>query len=141
VVSLEQFEVVIVNLQTGCIVINAKAVQPQSLHRSWLLQSFYPTIQNSAACDVPPDAWLKKKGDTTFDKCLSGQMSFWANVFWENVVWANVFMGKSLSGQMSSGQMSFWANVVWAIVSGQMSLGKRRMGKRHRTKKKPIFLH
>jgi hypothetical protein len=37
-------------------------------------------------------------------KCLSGQMSFWANVFW-----ANVFLGKCLSGQMS-----FWANVFWA---------------------------
>jgi hypothetical protein len=58
-------------------------------------------------------------------KCLSGQMSFWANVFW-----ANVFLGKR-----HSGHTSFWANVFWANVflgkclSGQTSSGKRLMGK------------
>jgi hypothetical protein len=88
-------------------------------------------------------------------KCLSGQMSFWANVFW-----ANVFLGQCLSGQtsygqmsygqmfygqMSYGQMSFWANVFLGkrlmgkclmgkchsrqMNLGQMSHGKRRMGK------------
>jgi hypothetical protein len=39
-------------------------------------------------------------------KCLSGQMSFWANVF----------LGKCLSGQMSFWANVFWANVVWANV-------------------------
>jgi hypothetical protein len=66
-------------------------------------------------------------------KCLSGQMSFWANVkclsgqmsFWANVFWSNVFLGKCLSGQMT-----FWANVFWTNVflgkcrSGQMSYGQ-----------------
>jgi hypothetical protein len=41
-------------------------------------------------------------------KCLSGQMSFWANV-----VWANVLLGKRRKGQMA--------------------LGKRCMGKCHGT--------
>jgi hypothetical protein len=42
---------------------SAETVQaPQSLHRPWLLQSFYPTLQfNCGACDVPPDAGLHKK--------------------------------------------------------------------------------
>jgi hypothetical protein len=74
-------------------------------------------------------------------KCLSGQISFWANVFWVNVFlgkclsgqmsfWANVFLGKCISGQMSfgqmsSGQMSFWANVFL----GKCLLGKCLLGK------------
>jgi hypothetical protein len=74
-------------------------------------------------------------GKFLLSKCLSGQISFWANVFWSNVVWANVFLGNCLSGQMSSGQTPFWANVVKANVSGQMYLGKCRMGKCHGTKK------
>jgi hypothetical protein len=48
-------------------------------------------------------------------KCLSGQMSFWANAFWANVFlanvfWANVVLGKCRSGQMSLGKC-LWANV------------------------------
>jgi hypothetical protein len=38
-------------------------------------------------------------------KCLSGQMSFWANV-----VWANVLLGKRRMGKW------LWANVVWSNV-------------------------
>jgi hypothetical protein len=90
-------------------------------------------------------------------KCLSGQLSFFANVLLSKChlgkclsgqmsFWANVLLGKCLLGKCRFGQMSIWANVFWANVflgkclSGQMSfwanvvwanvpLGKRRMGK------------
>jgi hypothetical protein len=74
-------------------------------------------------------------GNIRVGKCLSGQMSFWADIFlgrclWANVsgqmsFWANVLLGKRPSGQMSSGQMYFWANVFL----GKRLLGKRLMGK------------
>jgi hypothetical protein len=44
-------------------------------------------------------------------KCLSGQVSFWANVVWANTLLGKRRMGKCLcsnvSGQMSYGQMSW----------------------------------
>jgi hypothetical protein len=69
-------------------------------------------------------------------KCLSGKMSFWANVFLgkcplgqmssgQIYFWANVLLGKHPSRQTSSGQMYFWANVFL----GKHRLGKRIMGK------------
>jgi hypothetical protein len=78
--------------------------------------------------------------------CLSGQMSFWANVFWANVFlgkrpseqtsfwanvfWANVFQGKSLSGQTSSGQTSYGQMSIWAnVFLGKCLLGRCLLGK------------
>jgi hypothetical protein len=79
-------------------------------------------------------------------KCLSGQLSFRANVFLGKCLlgkclsgqmsfWANVLLGKCPSGQMSSGQMSFWANrflgkcLLGKCLSGQMSSGQMSLGK------------
>jgi hypothetical protein len=49
-------------------------------------------------------------------KCLSGQMSFWANVFWSNVFLVKCLSGQTSSRQTSYGQMSFWSDVFWANV-------------------------
>jgi hypothetical protein len=83
-------------------------------------------------------------------RCLSGRMSFWANVLLGKCLlgkcpsgqmsfWANVLLGKCLLGKCLSGQMSFWANVLWAnalcanvhlgkCLSGHMSSGQMSSG-------------
>jgi hypothetical protein len=58
-------------------------------------------------------------------KCLSGQMSYWANVFLGNCLLGKYLMGK---WQMAPRQISPRSN-----VDGQMSLGRCLVGKSHRT--------
>jgi hypothetical protein len=91
------------------------------IFRGYISGGFLDLVSESESCWAFACAC---KGDTIFEKGISWQMSFWANVFLGKCLlgeclscqmsfWAIVFLGKCLSGQISSGEMSFWAIVFF----------------------------
>jgi ligand-binding sensor protein len=74
-----------------------------------------------------------RTSNSNLGNCISGQMSFWANVLLgkrllgkclsgQMSFCADVFLGKSRLGKCLSGQISFWANVIWANVTEPIQL-------------------